>query len=64
MKNEATYKDKAEKLSAELDMRELHIEMIDIELDRIVDKDLQEETIIQALKRLSQMVKIFKEWRF
>ena len=50
--------------SSIIDMKQLHIEMIDIEMDRIVDKDLSDETIVEALKRLSEMVKIFRDWRF
>lgn len=64
MKTDIINREKIEKLSSELSMRELHIEMIDIELDRIVNRDLSEETIVEALKRLSQMVKIFRDWRF
>ena len=64
MKTDIINREKIEKLSGELSMRELHIEMINIELDRIVNKDLSDETIVEALKRVSQMVKIFKDWRF
>lgn len=53
-----------EKMSSIVEMKQLQIEMIDFEMDRIVDKDLSDETIVEAVKRLSEMVKIFRDWRF
>lgn len=50
--------------SSIIEMKQLQIEMIDFEMDRIVDKDLSDETIVEAVKRLSEMVKIFRDWRF